>query len=431
MSAQADQVAKDHTEWFDFERCIRHLKAYYTSIYILVDRVDETSFTTRNADTAFDLISAILTNLALLNPVDPAWCFKFFLWDAVQPSYIQHGRTDRVETHELRWSAEQLVAMLDERTSFYSEQRLSEFTEIFDNEGVQAGQLSFRELLVLFSHGSPRDSIRIMQRILGCHLEALNRSGTSLTSLPSKVPFQTACQGVLIFSKDRFVELIANSEARRQMEAVHQVSLTSTTFTTRIQKITTNAANSKINTWKQMGAIDQIGDIMMNRTGKPNRLYAFADPRIALCASGLSVDSFIEEKVRKCSHCGSIQIRDWNSGNQQGQCSSCQSILNGEAAWEPDEQLLRMVRRELTSALNDATFVELIVDDLGFDIEELRAEKFSTVEMMWKWAINRAVDEGPAQVSQLVNEALERTSSDKTESPQELRAVAIQADRRS
>lgn len=404
---------QDRTEWFDFERCMRLLKPYYAAVYILIDKVDETSYTTRNAENAFELVSDLLTNLALLNPTDAIWCFKFFLWDAVQPYYAQQGRTDRIETHNLRWTAEQLTAMLDERVKYYSDHGLSSLTDLISFQEAELNKIGIQDLIMLFSHGSPRDSIRMMQRILECHLDNLNRTGATMTGTPRQIPFDAVAQGILLFSEDRFAELITSAEVRRQMEAIHQVCLTSTTFTTRTQKITTNAANSKINTWKQMGGIDQIGDIMMNRTGKPNRLYAFTDPRIALCASGLSVQNFLADKVGICSHCKVIQVRDWSIGTQHGQCSSCQGILesHGELAWEPPAALLRAARRELTAALPDASYVELIIDDLGFDIEELRAEKYAAVEMMWKWALNRALDSGPIEVARLVDEAAERIAN--------------------
>jgi hypothetical protein len=302
--------------------------------------------------------------------------------------------------------------MLDERVKYYSDQKLTQFSDLIKEIDGSPNHVSTQDLIMLFSHGSPRDSIRITQRILECHLDDLNRTGESICSSPQQLPFEAVAKGISRFSEERFSELITSAEVRRQMEAIHQVCLTSTTFTTRIQKITTNAANSKINTWKQMGAIDQIGDIMMNRTGKPNRLYAFNDPRIALCASGLSVEAFVTDKIRRCSHCNTLQIRDWSIGKQQGQCSSCQGILEstGELAWSPSADLLRSVRRELNSALPDVSYVELVIDDLGFDIEELRGEKFASVEMMWKWALNRAIDSGPEEVARFCDEVIERIS---------------------
>jgi hypothetical protein len=417
-------------EWYDFERCMRQLRRFYSAVYILVDKVDETSYTRRNAESAFSMISVLLTNLALLNPDNSAWGFKFFLWDGVQPHYAQHGRTDRIETHGLKWTADQLAAMLDERVKYYSSQRFLKFVDLFDVTEAHLKSINLNELLMLFSNGSPRDSIRMMQKILHHYLESLNRSGAEIATSPSKIPFDAVCGGISSFSEERFAELVALPGARRQMEVIHQVCLTSTTFTTGMQKMSTNAANSKIKSWKQMGAIEQIGDIMMNRIGKPNRLYAFSDPRIALCASGLSVQNFVMEKIGRCSHCNSIQIRDWGSGQQHGQCSVCQALLEsqGDPGWEPSTQLLRDVRREIVSVLPDVSYVELIVDDLGFSIEELRAEKYVSVEMMWKWAINRAIDSGPEEVRRLVDEVLERVpEGKKSENLNKLRIDAAAA----
>jgi hypothetical protein len=35
----------ERTEWFDFERCIKLLNTYFPAVYILIDKVDETSYT--------------------------------------------------------------------------------------------------------------------------------------------------------------------------------------------------------------------------------------------------------------------------------------------------------------------------------------------------------------------------------------------------
>jgi hypothetical protein len=220
-------------------------------------------------------------------------------------------------------------------------------------------------------------------------------------------------EGIELFARDRFRELVPAAEMRRQMESIHQVCFTSTTLTT-LQKISANAANGKISSWKQSGAVVQIGDIMMNRTGKPNRLYAFSDPRISFSAAGIGVQAFIEQKMDRCAHCSAIQVRDWEIGTQHGNCTNCHSLLQSEGVpeWAPSSSLLRTVRRELTALLSDPSYVKLLTDDLGFSLEELEGENFASVEMMWKWLINVSIDSGPQKVLDLVDEVMERLDQD-------------------
>ena len=400
----------ENSEWYDFERCMKFLRKYYNSVYILVDRVDETSFTTRNAANAYNLVSSLLTSLPLLNPDNPVWCFKFFLWDAVLSYYAASGRTDRVETHKLEWSADQLSSMLDKRVSYYSNHHWKSFIDLFENSNIEGAKLDLTQLLMLFSGGSPRDSIRILLRVFNAYLDIINRDAISIGDVDERISLNAVWAGMATFSRERFKELVPDTEMRRQMESIHNVCLTSITLTTRVQKISANAANSKISTWKANGALVQIGDVMMNKTGKPNRLYAFSDPRVALCISGLGVEQFVRTKIDRCSHCNSIQMRDWNSGNQHGQCTSCQIVLESinEPEWEPNARLLREARREVTQALNDKSYVELVADDLGFSTEDIAEQNFASVEMMWKWLLNLCIAEGPLSVQNFVREVLER-----------------------
>jgi hypothetical protein len=145
--------AEERPEWFDFERVMRLLRAYYTSTYILVDRVDECSFTARNAENSYQLISALFTSLSLLNPNDSAWCFKFFLWDSVQSYYAEQGRTDRIENHVLKWAADQLSMMLDRRINYYSDHNINRFFDLFDHGLLGNKSIKFEEILIFFSGG--------------------------------------------------------------------------------------------------------------------------------------------------------------------------------------------------------------------------------------------------------------------------------------
>src|SRR5690606_5107637 len=61
----------------------------YGSIYILVDRIDETSITSNNARIAFDFIKALLTDLHVLEM--DGISYKFFLWDKALDFYYNEG----------------------------------------------------------------------------------------------------------------------------------------------------------------------------------------------------------------------------------------------------------------------------------------------------------------------------------------------------
>jgi hypothetical protein len=62
-------------------------KLGFDSIYILIDKVDETELTENNAEDTFKLIRPLIRDLDTLST--RGYAFKFFLWDKVRPYYLR------------------------------------------------------------------------------------------------------------------------------------------------------------------------------------------------------------------------------------------------------------------------------------------------------------------------------------------------------
>lgn len=67
----------------------------FRSIYVLVDRIDETEWTGNNPERSYHLIGSLLRNLPLLD--DPYVGWKFFVWDRIAEYCREDARPDRVE----------------------------------------------------------------------------------------------------------------------------------------------------------------------------------------------------------------------------------------------------------------------------------------------------------------------------------------------
>ena len=87
----------------------------FRSIYILVDKIDESEKTGNNPDTSYTLLHPLLTDLELLG-LD-GYGFKFFAWDQIQPRFSSAARPDRVPQYSLSWSREALENVLAKRIS--------------------------------------------------------------------------------------------------------------------------------------------------------------------------------------------------------------------------------------------------------------------------------------------------------------------------
>ncbi len=132
-------------------------KTGYNSILFLIDKVDEQNLTGNNPQSSFTLISDLIKDLELLET--PIVGFKFFLWDALKPFTVDAARPDRVFSYDLRWTWGQIRAMLSSRVAAYSSGRITNFELLFD-------QIKSLGRIILFSELSPRDCVRLCNRIL-------------------------------------------------------------------------------------------------------------------------------------------------------------------------------------------------------------------------------------------------------------------------
>ena len=156
-----DQINKP-TVMAYFERLVALAGALgFDAVYILVDRVDETSITQNDANASFEFIQSLVLDLHVLETKSVA--FKFFLWDQIRNRYLDAGaRTDRIPLHVLNWNLKEMSTMLAERLKAYSDGRVSSLNDLLD------GTLAYdiHSLVCILAAGSPRDMIRMCKAIV-------------------------------------------------------------------------------------------------------------------------------------------------------------------------------------------------------------------------------------------------------------------------
>jgi hypothetical protein len=169
-------------------------KLGFESIYVLIDRIDETLWTNQSAESSFKLIAPIVTDLQTLET--PGLAFKFFLWDKIRENYVDAGaRPDRVKMFELRWNVHELERMLTRRIQSFSGGRVSSFNDMCE----EGGGLNVHRLLAHIGAGLPRDVIRACGRIIDEH--------TRTSAEKRLVNHETVIRGIRSFCEERAEEL--------------------------------------------------------------------------------------------------------------------------------------------------------------------------------------------------------------------------------
>jgi hypothetical protein len=129
----------------------------FSSVYILIDRVDEVPELGNDSDLSFRFIEPILTSLHVLEMNNVA--FKVFLWDKTEDALSSSTfRRDRIPVHSLNWSQSELEDMLSKRIRAFSANSVSSVNDLIEDDN----HLDLHRLVCLLSRGSPRDVIRLV-----------------------------------------------------------------------------------------------------------------------------------------------------------------------------------------------------------------------------------------------------------------------------
>lgn len=290
-----------------FERLIRIARSVgYSSVYILVDRIDETPLTQNDANASFEFLRPLLLDLHVLETEGVA--FKFFLWDPIRKLYSgAGGRTDRVPLYALNWTLTEMQAMLSERLSAYSEGQIKKLDQLT----AEDVEFSLDRLVCVLAAASPRDMIRLSKAIFD--------EQTRVRNEPGKISRNTIVRGVQSFSEQRSVELYATSID--ELKKIGLASFTISRLANDVLKIHVNAVSRKIQIWTDQGAVIRSGEIP-TPGARPRNLYSLADPRLCIATKSLfSADHVLSENIFLCQNCETVNVFE----DADNKCISCQS----------------------------------------------------------------------------------------------------------
>lgn len=276
------------------------------SIFILIDKVDEQSLTGNNPEASFKLISELIKDLELLEI--PGISFKFFLWDALKQYATISARPDRVFSYDLMWEWDQIRDMVNKRVNAYSNGAISSFQDLFRNKNL------FNRI-ILFSELSPRDCIRICNRVLS---EQFKKN-------PEAILFEDDVVNLAInhFCQEKGSELITNTSNLNHLKKTNRVSFTIEELVVNKVAADSPAIRNIINPWTTAGYLKKIG-LVYRKNAKAVNEYAYHDIRLAyLSCPALEMNTFIRNKIRRCSleTCKTIFYRDFDKKTYN--CPTC------------------------------------------------------------------------------------------------------------
>ena len=294
-------------------------KLDYKSTYFLIDKVDELGQTSQDSAASWRLVQDMLVDLPFLETTGAG--FKFFLWDQVRAYFLeQGGRPDRVLTHELHWTQQELRKILRRRLEAYSEGRASNISVFLADD---CSDIDLETLVVYLAAGSPRDMIRLCKSITD--------EATRTESPSTGVTRRQLLSGIRSFSRS-FAELVCAGRLP-ELRKIGNVTFTINQLASDVFNVSQNAARSRVQKWQDTGLVRKV-DERPNRVNRPLHVYSIADPRVAIaCTENVELELVLDNYLILCKECGSLQV----VGENEFRCTACdqvQKLADAQSLWQ-------------------------------------------------------------------------------------------------
>lgn len=290
-------------------------KLGFKSIYILVDKVDETHLTTNSPENTYKLISPLLKDLETHSI--RGYAFKYFLWDKIYDFLLKDGRPDRIQINSLIWSRDRLVKMLSERLKAFSGNKISSLEQIFCKDNPFKAD----DIVTILSWRSPRNVIRICQEIIA--------EQTLITDDVTCID-NRAIDRASIKISEKISEEMYGSDAVTEIKKLDQELFSINHLANNIYKITANGVRPRITSWVDKGFLYLVGGDK-GGSKKPVNMYFIGDPRVnRLINSKKEIAHWLKNSWFPCSHCDADMLLDlqYLSEEMDIECWNCKRNIN-------------------------------------------------------------------------------------------------------
>lgn len=262
-------------------------KIGFESIYVLVDRPDETEKTGNDPKSTYQLIQPLMRDLELLGL--RGYGFKFFLWDQIEPFFRHDARPDRVPQYELKWTRNSLKEVLSKRLLSFSRRQISTFDFMLEDPcGID-------DHLCLMANGSPRNLIRLCERILAIQGDR--------DSSARKISMAAIDQATVVHGEQVCIENYGEN-VLKDLQRVGRELFTTNFVANDILKISANGARNKITAWANLGVVAQVGTVIVPPATRPTHLYGVVDPcAVRVMHRAIPFEEFVRDRWLPCGHC--------------------------------------------------------------------------------------------------------------------------------
>lgn len=284
----------------------------FRSIYILIDKADESEKTGNNAENTYNLLRPLLVDLELLSL--KGYGFKFFIWDQILPYFQADARPDRVTQYTLTWTRLALEKVLSKRMAVFSDQQIASFQSLMTtNPGYNVD-----EVICLLANRSPRNVIRICEKILAVQAE-LDPTATKITPQAVERGIDMYCAQI---SEELYGAIVTKDLQRAGRELFTINYLASEVF-----KVThENTSRNKVVAWQNAGLVKQVGSVTVPEARRPLNFYYVTDPAmIRLIHRTIPLAQFVKDRWILCDHCEADNLMNIElvPGNNDVLCHVC------------------------------------------------------------------------------------------------------------
>lgn len=281
----------------------------FQSIYVLVDRIDETEWTGNRPERSYHMVAALLRNLPLLD--DPYVGWKFFLWDKIRPFQQEDARPDRVDQYDLAWEDAELDTMLSQRLRVFSSGRVKSLPELLSDDSNQ-----YSASVILFANRSPRNLVRLCNDVFSEEVERdVGSSSISVEAIES---------GVLKFCEISVAESYPK-EQLRELRKIGRASFTIAWVASKVYKEEPNSTRNRVRGWEPTGLVTQNGTIKLEAGVKPSNYYMVLDPRVVrYIYESLPIVALIRDKSHHCGQCGRRFFTEFEAREDVVICPHCE-----------------------------------------------------------------------------------------------------------
>ncbi|MCX9079984.1 MAG: hypothetical protein OIN84_18615, partial [Candidatus Methanoperedens sp.] len=293
----------------------------------------------------------LISNLNLLDYPDRKFCFKFFLWDAIDDYYKDQARPDRIFSQTLNWKSDQLLQMLNKRLLAFSKDKITDFNVIFEKMPLDDAYKP-SEIVLIFAGSSPRSVLTLCKYIIEEQVNEINHGGSSV----SKITESALSVAIRRYASEIAHKHIPNERSLREISSVNNIVFTTKMLTSEIFRgHSPQAVRSKVGKWKKFEVFEVIGSELSGKKGFPTEILAFSNPCVAFIAGNLPLNSFLSEKTRRCPKCSGIILRNFEKGGKFT-CNNCYySFELARATTKEHEEkqlLIKKLSRELSRILS-------------------------------------------------------------------------------